>query len=221
MRYGAELPAQFAELRMPSGDPRGVAVLVHGGFWKPEYGIEYARPLVPSLVERGWATWAIEYRRGTGAADTLADVRAAIDALPVSADTVVGIGHSAGGHLATWAAAGGGLTHVVSQAGVLDLRAAYDENLGGGAVERFLGHPPGPADDRPRPDPDATARRAGLVRARPRRRRRPDQPVAVVRRGRRAVPPSWSRSTATTSSVIDPDSDAWARTLEILDRLRR
>lgn len=147
--YGTD-PAQFAELSRPEGRSRGLAVLVHGGFWKPEYGIEYARPLVPSLVAAGWATWAIEYRRGTGAADTLADVRAGVDALPsdlvVESAVVAAIGHSAGGHLATWAAAGGGITHVVSQAGVLDLRAAYVDGLGGGAVERFLGHAPGPED---------------------------------------------------------------------------
>lgn len=142
--YG-DHPDQYGELTLPAGDPRGLVVVVHGGFWKPQYGIEYARPLVPSLVEDGWATWAIEYRR-SGAAHTLADVRAAVDAVPVTAGTVVGLGHSAGGHLVTWAAAGGGLTHVVSQAGVLDLVAAYDAGLGGGAVAAFLGHPPGPAD---------------------------------------------------------------------------
>jgi acetyl esterase/lipase len=149
VRYGDD-PAQYGELTLPSGDPRGVAVLVHGGFWKPEYGLEYATPLVPSLVDAGWATWVIEYRRGTGSADTLGDVRAAVDrvsGLEIDLSTVVAIGHSAGGHLATWAAAGGGLTHVISQAGVLDLRPAHEARLGGGAVERFLGHPPGPADD--------------------------------------------------------------------------
>jgi acetyl esterase/lipase len=144
VRYG-DLPDQYGELTRPAGDARGLVVVVHGGFWKPQYGIEYARPLVPSLVEDGWATWAVEYRR-SGARDTLADVQAAVDAAPLDSDTVVGLGHSAGGHLVTWAAAGGGLTHVVSQAGVLDLVAAYDAGLGGGAVEAFLGHPPGPAD---------------------------------------------------------------------------
>lgn len=213
--YG-EHPDQYAELTLPSGEPSGVAVLVHGGFWKPEYGIEYAQPLVPSLVEAGWATWAIEYRRGTGAADTLADVRAAIDALPVAADTVVGIGHSAGGHLATWAAAGGGLTHVISQAGVLDLRAAYDDNLGGGAVERFLGHPPGDADD----DVDP-------IRMLP-----IGVPVWCVH-GREddIVPITQSQAYVAAGdatlvevdgdhfTVVDPDSDAWAETLGILDAL--
>jgi acetyl esterase/lipase len=145
--YGPDA-AQHAELTLPGGAPRGVAIVVHGGFWKPEYGIEYARPLVPSLVAAGWAVWAIEYRRGTGAADTLADVRAALAARPGVPGPVVAIGHSAGGHLAVWAAGQDvGLTHVVSQAGVLDLRSAHEAGLGDGAVERFLGHPPGPADD--------------------------------------------------------------------------
>lgn len=212
--YG-EHPDQYAELTWPSGEPRGVAVVVHGGFWKPEYGIEFARPLVPSLVEAGWATWAIEYRRGTGAADTLADVRAGIDAAP-RGTVVVGIGHSAGGHLVTWAAAGGGLSHVVSQAGVLDLRTAHTAGLGGGAVERFLGHPPG--DDDADVDP---------IRMLPL-----GVPVWCVH-GREddIVPIAQSRDYAAAGdatlvevegdhfTVVDPDSDAWAETLAILDRL--
>ncbi|GAA4087136.1 alpha/beta hydrolase family protein [Nocardioides kongjuensis] len=144
--YGAD-PAQLAELTLPDGEPRGVAVVVHGGFWKPEYGIEYARPLVPSLAAEGWAVWAVEYRRGAGAAATLTDVADAIRACPDLPGPRVAIGHSAGAHLAVWAGGQGvGLTHVVAQAGVLDLRAAHRDGLGGGAVERFLGHPPGPAD---------------------------------------------------------------------------
>ena len=89
---------------------------------------------------------------------TFDDVAAAIDALhdqDLPLDRVLAVGHSAGGHLATWAASRGrfarwptkvDLTGVVSQAGVLDLVAAYDENLGGGAVVGLLGHRPGPDD---------------------------------------------------------------------------
>jgi acetyl esterase/lipase len=220
VEYGED-PSQYGELTLPEGTSRGVVVVIHGGFWKPEYGIEYAQPLVPSLVDAGWATWAIEYRRGTGAADTLADVRAAIDALPVEADTVVGIGHSAGGHLVTWAVDGGGLTHVVSQAGVLDLRAAHRDGLGGGAVERFLGHPPGNAD-------------AGVD---PIRMVPLDVPLWCVHgRDDDVVPISQSQgyvAAATAAGgraelvevdgdhfvVIDPASDAWTRTLAILDEI--
>ena len=218
--YG-EGPDQYAELTEPAGEPRGLAVLVHGGFWKPEYGIEYAQPLVPSLVERGWATWTIEYRRGTGAADTLADVAAALAARPLDPPAVVGIGHSAGGHLVTWAAARGGLTHVVAQAGVLDLVSAYELGLGGGAVEAFLGHPPGPQDA----DVDPI-RQVPL-----------DVPVWCVHgRGDDIVPISQSRdyvAAATAAgaraelvevdgdhfAVVDPSSDAWAGQLALLDDL--
>jgi acetyl esterase/lipase len=216
VRYG-DLPDQYGELTRPAGDPRGLVVVVHGGFWKPQYGIEYARPLVPSLVEDGWATWAVEYRR-SGARDTLADVRAAVDAAPLDADTVVGLGHSAGGHLVTWAAAGGGLTHVVSQAGVLDLRTAYDAELGGGAVEAFLGHPPGPGD-----------RDTDPIRMVPL-----DVPVWCVHGvDDDVVPISQSRDYVAAATdagataellevdgdhfaVIDPGSDAWATQRELL-----
>lgn len=216
--YG-EHPDQFAELTRPAGDPRGLVVVVHGGFWKPQYGIEYARPLVPSLVGAGWAVWAIEYRRGTGAPDTLADVRGAVDAAPVETDTVVGLGHSAGGHLVTWAAAGGGLTHVVAQAGVLDLHAAHEAGLGGGAVELFLGHPPGPGDA----DVDPV-RQVPL-----------DVPVWCVHGSADTVVPlrqSNSYVAAATAAgataelvevegdhfaVVEPDTAAWARQLDLLD----
>lgn len=219
--YGDD-PSQFAELTLPAGDPRGVAVLVHGGFWKPEYGIKYARPLVPSLVAAGWATWAIEYRRGTGAADTLSDVRAAIAALPVGAPSVVGIGHSAGGHLVTWAAGEDvGLTHVISQAGVLDLVAAHEAGLGGGAVEAFLGHPPGPADaavDPVRQVPLAVplwcvhGREDDIVPI--------GQSQAYVEAARAAGATAELVDVAGDHfAVVDPDSDAWATTLDLVQGL--
>lgn len=218
--YG-DHPSQFGMLTLPDRAPIGVAVVVHGGFWKPDYGIEYALPLVPSLVERGWATWVVEYRRGTGAADTLADVRAAIDVCPVAADTVVGLGHSAGGHLATWAAGHGGLTQVVSQAGVLDLRAAYDDGLGDGAVERFLGHPPGPGDDHL--DPLRCVPLGVPVWC----VHGTDDDVVPIGQSRAYVAAARAAGGSAELvevpgdhlAVVDPDSPAWARTLDLLVEL--
>jgi len=147
-RYGDD-PSQFGEL-WGTGP---VAVLIHGGFWKAEYGLELMHALAADLVSRGWAAWNIEYRRlgnGGGVPETLDDVGAAIDALAdldgVDLTRVVAIGHSAGGHLAAWAATRAAprvpLTAVVSQAGVLDLQRARELRLSNGVVDRFLGDEP-------------------------------------------------------------------------------
>ena len=156
VRYGDD-PNQFAELSLPDGDPRGVVVVIHGGFWRAEYDLSLGRPLAESLVQHGWAAWNLEYRRvgnGGGGQATLDDVGAGIDALAtvegLALDTILALGHSAGGHLA--ALAGGRtdpvvpVTGVLSQAGVINLGLAADEGLGAGAVELFLGHPYGPDD---------------------------------------------------------------------------
>lgn len=223
VRYGADA-AQYAELTRPDGPARGTAVLVHGGFWKPQYGIEYARPLVPSLVAAGWVAWAVEYRRGTGAADTIADVSAAIAARPDVAGPVVAIGHSAGGHLAVWAAGQGlGLTHVVSQAGVLDLRAAHDDDLGDGAVEGFLGHPPGPADDHLDPVVQVPlAVPVWCVHA-------PGDDVVPIAQSRSYVAAATAAGGAAELvevdgdhfTVVDPAHPAWTRQLALLTTLNR
>ncbi|NHA69618.1 alpha/beta hydrolase family protein [Phycicoccus flavus] len=157
LTYGDADP-QFAELSRPEGPSRGVVVVLHGGFWLAQYGVELGRPLATDLVARGWTVLDVEYRRvgnGGGVPETLDDVSAALDLLAgadVDTGTVVALGHSAGGQLAAWAAgrtrltrwarATVAVTHVVSQAGVLDLRAAADADLGGGAVRGFLGGGP-------------------------------------------------------------------------------
>lgn len=231
--YGDD-PSQFVELALPAGTPRGVAVVVHGGFWKAAYGLEYARPLVPSLLEQGWATWAVEYRRvgsstggGGGVPETLDDLEAAMARLAEEGidGPVVAIGHSAGGHLAVWLGSQQDLarppTHVVSQAGVLDLVAAHEAGLGGGAVAAFLGGPPSGTD-------------AGVD---PIRQVPLEVPVWCVHgTGDTTVPLSQSEAyveAATAAGataelvpvdgdhfvVIDPRSEAWARTLAILDSI--
>ena len=165
-------PDRFLELTLPAGDGAApVVVVLHGGFWRARYGVELARPLAADLAARGWAAVAVEYRRvgaGGGWPTTLEDVAAALDALPQVADAarldlsdVTVVGHSAGGHLAVWAAGRGRLpagapgadprvrvTAAVSQAGVLDLAAAVTADLGDGATVQFLGGRPDEVPDR-------------------------------------------------------------------------
>ncbi len=169
--YGPH-PDQFLELSPPAGGgPAPVAVVLHGGFWRAAHGIELARPLAADLAAAGWAAVAVEYRRvgaGGGWPATLADVAAALDALAdlpgrdrLDLDDVTVVGHSAGGHLAAWAAGRGRLpvgapgagprvpvTAAVLQAGVLDLARAARQRLGRRATQEFLGGGPGEVPDR-------------------------------------------------------------------------
>jgi acetyl esterase/lipase len=128
-----------------------VAVLVHGGFWRARYGLDLERPLADDLVGRGWTVWTIEYRRlgdGGGWPATGEDVRRAIAALPVAAERIVAIGHSAGGHLAAWASAHVPLSGVVAQAGALDLYELWRRGTSDNVVREFLGGAPDEVPDR-------------------------------------------------------------------------
>lgn len=228
--YGGD-PSQFGELSLPGGTPRGVVVVIHGGFWKAEYDLSLGRPLAASLVEQGWAAWNIEYRRvgnGGGAPATFDDVAAAIDKLAeleLDLSTVVALGHSAGGHLAVWAAGRDNprvkVTAAISQAGVLDLVGATELGLGGNAVVGLLGHPATTADAAYDPLQQAPL----------------DVPVYCVHgTGDDIVPIIQSETYVGAAigagaeaelievqgdhfAVIDPASGAWRTQLEVLDRL--
>lgn len=110
LRYGPH-PDNVGDLRLPATGKAGLVVLVHGGFWRHEYERDSTETLAVDLVERGWATWNIEYRRlgrGGGWPGSGHDVKMALDYIrqvpDIDALTVATIGHSAGGHLALWAA---------------------------------------------------------------------------------------------------------------------
>ena len=130
-------------------------------------------PLADDLVARGYAAWNIEYRRvgqpGGGWPGTLEDVAAAIDKLAEVAATdadldltrVSVVGHSAGGHLALWAAGRGALARgtpgadpavevaaAVGLAPVTNLRMGATDRVGNGAVVDFLGGSPEEFPDR-------------------------------------------------------------------------
>ena len=174
LRYGPD-PAQYAQLHLPptgpAAGPLPVVVVLHGGYWRAQYGLELGTPLAVDLTNAGVAALNVEYRRvgaGGGFPTTLDDVAAAVDLVAGAAAEealragrsldprrVVLLGHSAGGQLAVWAASRSRLQApapgaapkvaargVVSQAGVLDLVAGADQGLGGGAVVDLLGGPP-------------------------------------------------------------------------------
>ena len=151
-RYG-EGPDQLVEVFCRDGGApeRPVIVLIHGGFWRPDYDRTHIRPLATALrADR--TVVSIEYRREPGKPDaTTADVRAAlVVASAVATGPVVVAGHSAGGHLALWAAAAApvpGLVGTVALAPVADLRTADCASLGDGAVRDFLGGSPGGRPD--------------------------------------------------------------------------
>jgi acetyl esterase/lipase len=117
IRYG-EAPAQVVELFRPKGrGPHPVVVLLHGGCYQAQFqGLPQTSAIAADLARRGYAVWNVEYRKlgepGAGYPGTFQDVAAALDRIRAEAsryglDTarVVAVGHSAGGHLAMWAAA--------------------------------------------------------------------------------------------------------------------
>lgn len=136
---------QLMDVRRARRDPRGVAVLLHGGFWMEAWRRDLMDGIAVDLAERGWETWNVEYGRvgGTGGwPQSVEDVLSAIDTVckESATDVVTLIGHSAGAQLALAAAARNPerIERVVSLAGLCDLDTARDERLGGGAVDRLL-----------------------------------------------------------------------------------
>jgi acetyl esterase/lipase len=115
LTYGPD-PDQFGHLRLPAGSgPYPVLVVIHGGCWLSFADLEYMGRFAADLAQAGVATWSIEYRRvdspGGGWPNTFLDVANGIDHLRslesdyrLDLGQVVVVGHSAGGHLALWAA---------------------------------------------------------------------------------------------------------------------
>jgi acetyl esterase/lipase len=151
-------PSDVAEVQL-GGDSLPLVVVLHGGFWRPGYDVAHLRAMIHALAAEGFTAAAPEYRRIPGDPDSMIeDVRVALRILPVELrgrhdGRVVLMGHSAGGHLALWAAAvapAPGLVGTVALAPVADVAGADREQLGGGAVAAFLG---GAAPSRPDLDP--------------------------------------------------------------------
>ncbi len=177
VRYGPDreqvADVRFARLRAGAAaggagrQPPPLVLFLHGGFWRAAYDRAHTGPLADALADAGFAVCTPEYRRAGqpdgGWPGTFEDVAAAVRTLPpIVAEATAGLtdgtrvilaGHSAGGHLALWAAAelsrGGQLAlAVVSLAGVCDLAACYRDGLDDDAVGVLMGGGPDVYPDR-------------------------------------------------------------------------
>ncbi|MQY36079.1 hypothetical protein SRB17_40760 [Streptomyces sp. RB17] len=173
-----------------------LVVVLHGGAWRARYDRRHITPFADYLARRGFAVANVEYRRGGDALipgqnkgdggeatppagrwpDTFDDIAAALDALPAlvrqavpQADPrrTVLTGHSAGGHLALWAAARHvlppgtpwrtdgppPLRGVVALAPIADFEVAEKLDVCGNASLQLLGGHGTFAERRPYADP--------------------------------------------------------------------
>lgn len=135
--------------------PAGTRVtLLHGGFWREMYDRRHLSSLAAELTKHGMDVALVEYRRlggGGGRPQTFDDVSRALETLEERAGRSARpaarhllAGHSAGGHLALWAASGAGrpfapaVDHVVAVSAVTDLERAVRLRLGEGIALELL-----------------------------------------------------------------------------------
>lgn len=169
VQYGASVDQQ-ADLYLPATPRPPVVCLLHGGFWRMPYGRDQMAGIASDLAACGLAVWNMAYRRlGAPGAEwpaTMDDVAAGIDHLAnlgaggvdVDLGRVIVVGHSAGGHLALWAAGrsharassspGVRIRAVAGLAPVADLAEAYGRRVGGDVVAELLGGTPSQFPDR-------------------------------------------------------------------------
>ncbi|WP_372595208.1 alpha/beta hydrolase [Actinotalea sp.] len=249
--YGTH-PDQVADVVLPESGaaPAPMVILLHGGFWRSVYDRHHLAGVAQALADAGYCVVNAEYRRvgdGGGWPGTFHDVALAVDSLPglvaatfpgrADAEAVVLLGHSAGGHLALWAAVRGqladqapgtapttswvaalpGVTGVVALAPVCDLGSAHRLNSGNGAVAALLGGTPDEVPER-------------FAQADPAALGRPPVPTVVVHGEDDVLLPvevarTWCSATGTPLvevpgaghfELIDPGSAAWPQVLDAL-----
>jgi acetyl esterase/lipase len=223
--YGTDAD-QIADLRFGGGLAlaRPLVLLIHGGFWRPIYDRKHTGPMSVALAEAGWTVASIEYRRVPQHPNlTVDDVAEAVKTLPEKVGRhdgrVLLMGHSAGGHLALWAASKRPTPRVhgaLALGPAADLMLAHEMNLGDGAALAFLGEEP--------------AHRADLD---PKRMLSPEVGVTIVHGEEDdTVPVALSESYVASHprarlvklagvghfAVIDPASSAWPTVISELEQ---
>lgn len=224
--YGPEAD-HLADVRTPArpGTPRPLIIMIHGGFWRPTIDRTHTGPLAEALAAAGWSVACIEYRRVPGSPQhTLEDVQRALTEIPglLSGhdERVIVMGHSAGGHLALWAASRRPTPQLIGAlalAPAADLQLAHELRLGDGAVAAFVG-----GDARSHTDLD------------PRRMPSPAIPTTIVHGEADSIVPSALADSYAAAhpavrlvklpgaghfELIDPQSSHWRAVLAELDRL--
>ena len=167
--YG-DHPLQVGDLRLPqTPGPWPVAILIHGGCWLDIATLQYFDRVAEAITDLGIATWNIEYRpvngEGGGWPNTFLDVAHGVDKVrdlageyDLDLNRVITVGHSAGGHMALWAAGRPRIyddsdiyiadplpiTGAVSLGGVPELRRfrEVDPNPCGDAIDQLMGGGP-------------------------------------------------------------------------------
>jgi acetyl esterase/lipase len=247
--YG-DAPEQFADLRRPERPgPHPAVVFIHGGFWRAAYDLSYAGHPCRALTEAGFVTWNLEYRRlgspGGGWPGTFLDVAMGIAAFFAAAPDygvdparVVVMGHSAGGHLAFWAA---GLARVpggseiavppvpvraaVSLAGVVDLRSAWELGLSGQVVNELLGGSPHDLPERYAAASPIELLPLGVPQALIHGALDDIVPISLSEGYAAAAQAAGDEAelialpAAEHFAVVDPESSAWAAVLETVEKL--
>lgn len=204
---------------------RPLVILIHGGFWRPLYDRKHTGPMAVALSAAGWTVASVEYRRVPQHPDLMIDdITQLLKVVPGKVSghdgRVLLMGHSAGGHLALWAASARPIPQLhgaLALGPAADLQLAHELTLGDGAALAFLGEEPGK-----RPDLD------------PKRMPTPTIGVTIVHGEEDdIVPISLAESYVATHSrarlvkiagaghfaVIDPLSAAWPTVISELARL--
>ena len=153
--YGPAVEQSLLHFQSPI-PARATLLVIHGGCWSNAYDRQHLIPMARTLALAGYNVWLAEYRRvgdaGGGWPGTLDDIALAIQRVAtLGGEAPWLVGHSAGGHLALWAAADPALPlkGVVALAAITNL-AQYAQQEGScpSMVAKFLGGSPESLPDR-------------------------------------------------------------------------